>query len=164
MGKLTLPNIFLSVKQNLSYVWFLRPPVLGKLTLPTIFLSVKQNLSYVWYLRPSALDKLILSDIFSFFPSVKAYPKLYSAPQTLGNLIFFDTYLSVEQNESCLSLIGVCDNSLHCWYLFNSFKLLARKFNWWKVLSSQETVVRDIYLVDSRIAYPNCLTYILECV
>ena len=33
--------VFLSVKQNLNYVWFLGPPVLSKLILPIIFLSVK---------------------------------------------------------------------------------------------------------------------------
>ena len=43
-------SLYLSVKQNLSYVWFLRPPALGKLTLKNIhslYLSVKQNLNYV---------------------------------------------------------------------------------------------------------------------
>ena len=47
MSKLILPIIFLSIKQNLSYVRFLRPLALGKLILPIIFLSVKQNLGYV---------------------------------------------------------------------------------------------------------------------
>ena len=47
LGKLILPNIYLSVKQNLSYAWLLgRPHALGKLILPDIYLSVKQNLSY----------------------------------------------------------------------------------------------------------------------
>ena len=56
--------VFLSVKQNLNYVWFLGPPTLGKLILQIIFLSVKQNLSYVWFLGPPALGKLILPIIF----------------------------------------------------------------------------------------------------
>ena len=56
--------IFLSVKQNLSYVWFLEPPALGKLILSIIFLSVKQNFNYVWFLEPPALGKLILPIIF----------------------------------------------------------------------------------------------------
>ena len=41
LGKLTLYDIILSVKQNLSHVWFLRPHALGKLTLYDILLSVK---------------------------------------------------------------------------------------------------------------------------
>ena len=84
MGKLILPIIFLSVKQNLNYVWFLGPPVLSKLTLKDIYsfyLSIKQNFSHVWLLKPHALGKLILSDIYSFFLSVKAYPRLHSAPR-----------------------------------------------------------------------------------
>ena len=32
----------------------------------------------------------------------------------LGNLMFLDIYLSVKQDESCLSLIEVRDNSLYC--------------------------------------------------
>ena len=63
--------VFLSVKQNFSYVWFLGPPALGKLILPIVFLSVKQNLNYVWFLGPHALDKLTLKDIYSFYLSIK---------------------------------------------------------------------------------------------
>ena len=59
--------VFLSVKQNFSYVWFLGPPALGKLILPIVFLSVKQNLNYVWFLGPFVLGKLILGDIYSSF-------------------------------------------------------------------------------------------------
>ena len=32
----------------------------------------------------------------------------------LGNLMFLDIYLSVEQSESCLPLIEVIDNALYC--------------------------------------------------
>ena len=46
-----LPVIFLSIKQNLSYVGLLGPHTLGKLILPIIFLSVKQNLSHAWLFR-----------------------------------------------------------------------------------------------------------------
>ena len=52
--------LFLSVKQKLSYVWFLGPPTLGKLILSIIFLSVKENLSYVWFIGLPTLGKLIL--------------------------------------------------------------------------------------------------------
>ena len=40
---------YLSIKQNLSHAWLLRPHVLGKLILHIIFLSVKQNLGYFWF-------------------------------------------------------------------------------------------------------------------
>ena len=59
-----IPIIFLNVKQNLSYVWFLGPSTLGKLILNGIFLGVKQNLSYAWILRPYALGKLTRYEIF----------------------------------------------------------------------------------------------------
>ena len=39
--------IYLSVKQNLSHTWFLRPHTLGKLTLSNIRLIVKQILGHV---------------------------------------------------------------------------------------------------------------------
>ena len=81
MGKLIFNDIFLSGKHNLSHVWLLRPYALGKLILNDIFLIIKQNLSYAWLLRPHVLGKLILNDIYSFFLSVKAYPKLHSIPQ-----------------------------------------------------------------------------------
>ena len=71
MGKLILPIILLSVKQNLSHVWFLGPYTLGKLILPIILLNVKQDLSYVWFIRPPALGKLTLKDIHSFYLSIK---------------------------------------------------------------------------------------------
>ena len=47
MEKLTLNENFISVKQNLSHVWFLGPYALGKLTLNDNFISVKQNLNHV---------------------------------------------------------------------------------------------------------------------
>ena len=56
--------VFLSVKQNHSYVWFLEPPTLGNLILSIIFLSVKQNFNYVWFLGPPILGKLILNGIY----------------------------------------------------------------------------------------------------
>ena len=39
--------IILSIKQNIGHVWILRPHTLGKLICQIIFLSIKQNLSYV---------------------------------------------------------------------------------------------------------------------
>ena len=68
--KLTLNNIFISVKQNLSYVRLLGSHTLGKLTLNNIYsflLSVKQNLIYVWLLGLYTLGKLALCDIYFFF-------------------------------------------------------------------------------------------------
>ena len=56
--------VFLSVKQNLNYVWLLGLHTLGKLILQIIFLSVKQNISHVWFLGPPTLGKLILPIIF----------------------------------------------------------------------------------------------------
>jgi len=47
--------------------------------LNNIFLSVKQNLSYVWSLRPHVLNKLILHVIFSKY---QIEPWLCLAPQT----------------------------------------------------------------------------------
>ena len=38
---------YLSIKQNLNYVWFLGPHTSGKLILRITLLSVKQNLSHV---------------------------------------------------------------------------------------------------------------------
>ena len=55
-GKLIL-FIWLSVKQNIGYVWLVRPHAIGKLIL-LIRLSVKQNICYVWLFRPHVLGKL----------------------------------------------------------------------------------------------------------
>ena len=71
MGKLILPIILLSVKQNFNYVWFLGPHTLGKLILSIILLNVKLDFSYVWFIRPPALGKLTLKDIHSFYLSIK---------------------------------------------------------------------------------------------
>ena len=51
--------ISLSVKQNLKYIWFLRPSALGKLILNGNLLSIKQNLGHAWILGPRTLGKLI---------------------------------------------------------------------------------------------------------
>ena len=52
--------IVLSVKQNLSYAWFLRPSALGKLTHSDIYQNIKQNIGRAWILGPHTLGKLIL--------------------------------------------------------------------------------------------------------
>ena len=77
LDKLILPIIFLSVKQNLSHAWLLRPHVFGKLTLSIIFLSVKQNIGHAWLPKPHALGKLILHIIFL---SVKQNLAIPSSP------------------------------------------------------------------------------------
>ena len=59
MGKLTLYDIFLSIKQNLSHAWIPGPYVLGKLILIDIFLSVKQNLSHARLLGSHVLGNAI---------------------------------------------------------------------------------------------------------
>jgi len=41
LGKLILHDIFLNVKQNLNYAWFLRSHALGKLILHDISLNIK---------------------------------------------------------------------------------------------------------------------------
>ena len=57
-------GIFISVKQNLRYVWLLGPHVFGKLIHYDIFISVKQNLRHAWLFGPHALGKLTPYDIF----------------------------------------------------------------------------------------------------
>ena len=138
----------LNIKQNLGHTWLLRPHTLGKLIIYDIYLSIKQNFNYVWLLGPHALRKLILTNIFLNIKQILSHAWLLG-PQVSDKLIFNDIFLSVEQNESCLPClfltahiihlykilpslqkvqfpVQVCDNSLHCWYLFNSFKLSAR--------------------------------------
>ena len=66
MGKLTLLDVYLSIKQNLGHVWLLRPHTLGKLiSFNHFFLNIKHNLNCAWLLRPHTLGKLILPIIFS---------------------------------------------------------------------------------------------------
>ena len=62
-GKLILTNIYLSIKQNLSYTWPLEPYALGKLILPINFLSIQQNLSHACFLGPHTLGKLTFQAI-----------------------------------------------------------------------------------------------------
>ena len=38
--------IILNIKQNIGYIWLLRPYTFGKLISLNIFLSIKQNFSY----------------------------------------------------------------------------------------------------------------------
>ena len=42
--------ISLSIKQNISYAMFLGLHALGKLKVPNIYVSIEQNLSYAWLL------------------------------------------------------------------------------------------------------------------
>ena len=52
--------IFLSIKQNPSHVWLLKPHTLSKLILLIISLSIKQNIGHAWLFGPHTLGKLIL--------------------------------------------------------------------------------------------------------
>ena len=66
---ITLPIIYLNIKQNIGHTWLVGPYTLGKLIFSIIFLhimflSIKQNLSYTWLFEPHALGKLILHSIF----------------------------------------------------------------------------------------------------
>ena len=47
-----------SVKQNLSYAWFLRPSTLGKLTRCDTYLSIKQTLDHARLLGPHIVGTL----------------------------------------------------------------------------------------------------------
>ena len=65
LGKLILPNIYLSIEQNLSYAWLIGPHALDKLILHDIYLSIKQNLSHTWLFGSYTLGKLISFNHFS---------------------------------------------------------------------------------------------------
>ena len=55
--------VILSIKQNLSHAWSLRPHTLNKLILQFILLSIKQILGHAWSLESCTLGKLILQFI-----------------------------------------------------------------------------------------------------
>ena len=89
MGKLILPDIYLSVKQNLNCAWILGPHALGKLILYDIFLSIKQKLGHAWILGPHTLYKLIPLNHFSNSSEVgpflvKTEPKWHLIEISLG--------------------------------------------------------------------------------
>ena len=126
MEKLTLNDIFISVKQNFSHAWFLGPHTLGKLTLNNIFISIKQNLSHAWFLESHALEKLTLNDIFISVKQNLSHA-WFLGPHTLGKLTLNDIFISVKQNSSHdWSLGSRTWGKLTLWYLLVFYWVLKQ--------------------------------------
>ena len=66
-------TVFLSIKQNLSYIWFLGPLALSKLLLPIIYLSIKQS-------QPCRMAKTFIVVTWSnghSWASLKAFERIF---------------------------------------------------------------------------------------